>query len=267
MPTVSAQLRAARKLPPLPELGNAELNSEIGLKLREFREKRKLSVDQIAKRLHIRGHYIRALEEGRFSNIPGRIYVDGYIRNYADYLGLNGDQFLASYRGAGGGRASNDDSFLLPEITHDEMKPGRPALLLGLLLLLVIMAAWTALNREKPAQPIADIPSATASSGKALDARIVLLAKSDTLLTLVTPEGAVVQEKLLHGGDTFFVPEGILLLRSETPQAIQFFVDGRQMTPSGPSVISEAGILLDADKLLKSAGLKTTKTSTTTEGE
>ncbi len=54
--------------------------------LKEARQKAGYTVEQIAKILKIRKQYIIYLEEETFQNIPGQVYVDGYIKMYREFL-------------------------------------------------------------------------------------------------------------------------------------------------------------------------------------
>jgi hypothetical protein len=45
----------------------------------------------------IRGKYLRALEEERFDLLPSQTYVKGFLRTYADYLGLDGQLYVDEY--------------------------------------------------------------------------------------------------------------------------------------------------------------------------
>lgn len=62
---------------------------DISKILYEKRTELNISIDEVAKKLNIRGKYIRAIEEGNFEEIPGKVYTEGYIKMYLKYLGLN----------------------------------------------------------------------------------------------------------------------------------------------------------------------------------
>ncbi len=237
--------------------GDFGIYADLGAKLKDLREKRKLSLEQVSKRLKIRGHYIKALEEGQFTAIPGKIYVDGYLKNYADYLGVDGSVVMASYRGSGG-RASNDDNFMLPDVSHDEMRPSKNILLLALLLLVLMYGIWHVKHRKDVAtvEIVAEENNAPAMTAKALDARVVILAKNDVEITVLGADGVILGNKLLHSGDTFFVPADGLILKTDVPENLQLFVDGEAVSPTSKAVMTEAGILLDPKKLLTSSGFK-----------
>ena len=67
---------------------------EIGSSLREARERRGLELNEIERATRIRSRYLRALEEEQFGRLPGRAYAKGFLRTYADYLGLDADRFV-----------------------------------------------------------------------------------------------------------------------------------------------------------------------------
>jgi Helix-turn-helix domain len=70
---------------------------EIGNSLREARERQGLGYPEIELATKIRGKYIRALEEEDFTAIPGDAYIRGFLRTYAEYLGLDGDIYAEEY--------------------------------------------------------------------------------------------------------------------------------------------------------------------------
>ena len=70
---------------------------EIGYSLREARERQGLGYPEIELATKIRAKYIRALEEEDFTSIPGDAYIRGFLRTYADYLGLDGDVYVDEY--------------------------------------------------------------------------------------------------------------------------------------------------------------------------
>ena len=70
---------------------------EIGNSLREARERQGLGYPEIELAVKIRAKYIRALEEEDFTAIPGDAYIRGFLRTYAEYLGLDGDVYVDEY--------------------------------------------------------------------------------------------------------------------------------------------------------------------------
>jgi cytoskeletal protein RodZ len=70
---------------------------EIGRSLREARERRRASYSQVEQDTKIRSRYIRALEDEEFSVLPGPTYTKGFLRAYAEYLGLDGQLFIDEF--------------------------------------------------------------------------------------------------------------------------------------------------------------------------
>jgi hypothetical protein len=70
---------------------------EIGNTLREARLRRGLDIAECEAETKIRGKYLRALEDEEFDLLPAPSYVRGFLRTYADYLGLDGQLVLDEY--------------------------------------------------------------------------------------------------------------------------------------------------------------------------
>jgi len=70
----------------------------IGKHLREARENRSLTIDQVARETNISRQYITALEEDRYEAFPAEPYVIGFLRNYSDHLGLDTEGLIGKYR-------------------------------------------------------------------------------------------------------------------------------------------------------------------------
>ena len=70
---------------------------EIGTSLREARLRQGLEITDAEQATKIRGKYLRALEEERFELLPAQTYVKGFLRSYADYLGLDGELYVDEY--------------------------------------------------------------------------------------------------------------------------------------------------------------------------
>lgn len=72
--------------------------SPIGETLRAAREAKGLSLDRVSDETNIAKRYLAALESEDFSVFPGDPYAIGFLRNYADYLGLASDDLVATFR-------------------------------------------------------------------------------------------------------------------------------------------------------------------------
>jgi hypothetical protein len=70
---------------------------EIGNSLREARLRQSLDFSEIEQSTKIRGKYLRALEDEQFETLPAQTYVKGFLRSYADYLGLDGQLYVDEF--------------------------------------------------------------------------------------------------------------------------------------------------------------------------
>jgi hypothetical protein len=70
---------------------------EIGNSLREARLRRHIEFPEAEHGTKIRAKYLRALEEERFELLPSHTYIKGFLRSYAEYLGLDGQLYVDEY--------------------------------------------------------------------------------------------------------------------------------------------------------------------------
>lgn len=70
---------------------------EIGTSLREARLRQSLDFPEIEQVTKIRAKYLRALEDEQFDVLPAQTYVKGFLRSYAEYLGLDGQLYVDEY--------------------------------------------------------------------------------------------------------------------------------------------------------------------------
>ena len=82
---------------------------EIGNSLREARLRQGLDLARAESDTKIRTKYLNALEEERFEVLPGETYVKGFLRTYADYLGLDGQLYVDEYNSR---FSSGEDAFV-----------------------------------------------------------------------------------------------------------------------------------------------------------
>jgi hypothetical protein len=70
---------------------------EIGSSLREARIRQGVDLATLEQQTKIRSKYLRALEDERFELLPAHTYVKGFLRAYADELGLDGQLYVDEY--------------------------------------------------------------------------------------------------------------------------------------------------------------------------
>lgn len=71
--------------------------NEIGEKLREARESHGVSIEEAAEDLKIRPSQLKNLEEGNIKEFKDIFYVKFFVRDYAKYLGLDGEKILDDF--------------------------------------------------------------------------------------------------------------------------------------------------------------------------
>lgn len=69
----------------------------LGEKLKRLREETCITLAEISKATKIRKVYLEKLEEGRYDELPAEVYIKGFLKSYAQYLGLDSDEVLKQY--------------------------------------------------------------------------------------------------------------------------------------------------------------------------
>ena len=90
---------------------------EIGTTLREARRARGLDIPECEQRTKIRGKYLRALEAEQFDVLPSPTYVRGFLKTYADFLGLDSQLVLDEHHSRFGS---------VNPVSGEVERPGRP---------------------------------------------------------------------------------------------------------------------------------------------
>ena len=118
-------------------LGPARLGGE----LRAVRERLGWSLAEVANGLRIRLPYLEAIERGELAALPGPAYQAGFLRTYAQALGLDPEEILRRFRAEGMSVAPKSElSFLAP--VPDRAVPTGAIVLVGVVLLLVGYGLW-----------------------------------------------------------------------------------------------------------------------------
>lgn len=71
--------------------------STLGNKLRDARIEKGYTLNTLQQTTKIQKKYLVAIEEGNFQELPGNFYIRAFIKQYADVVGLNGDELLETY--------------------------------------------------------------------------------------------------------------------------------------------------------------------------
>jgi cytoskeletal protein RodZ len=80
-----------------PEQDRAAKLAELGAALRESRLTQSLSLEDVAARTLIPVRLLHAIEAGKLEKLPEPVYIQGFIRRFADALGLDGAEFARAF--------------------------------------------------------------------------------------------------------------------------------------------------------------------------
>ncbi|EKE11917.1 MAG: hypothetical protein ACD_14C00074G0002 [uncultured bacterium] len=69
----------------------------IGEQMKKLREERRLSLSEISKNTRVQVKYLEYLESGDYLKLPAQVYVKGFLRNYAIFMGISGQSLLKQY--------------------------------------------------------------------------------------------------------------------------------------------------------------------------
>ena len=75
------------------------MKEALGQQLRQAREEHQLSLEQVSKATLMRVHYLKAMEAGDFEALPSLAQARGFLRTYANYLGLDAEALLGNLEG------------------------------------------------------------------------------------------------------------------------------------------------------------------------
>ena len=138
--------------PAEPELAGPRLVHEAGggdrspvpsvcTELHEARLRGGYSVADAARVLRIQLHYLQALEDGRFDEIPGTTYTLGFLRSYAGFLGLDPNEIVDAFKREQG-LNTGEQRLAFPSPTRDSPKPKFWLVLLVLVLAGLAYGGW-----------------------------------------------------------------------------------------------------------------------------
>ena len=97
----------------------------IGEVLKRTRTRRKIDIRTVEQQTKIRIKYLRALENEEWDVLPGPAYAKGFLRTYAQFLGLDGDALVDEYRRTVEAALDADRAYLFSEpVLERRRRPG-----------------------------------------------------------------------------------------------------------------------------------------------
>lgn len=163
----------------------------VGSLLRNARLSHGLDIAQVADALRIRLSFIEAIEEGRHQDLPGPTYAVGFVRAYADYMGLDGNEIIRRYK---------EETSIVPRKAELEFPtpvsegglPTGAMILIAILLGAGVYGGWYWMSNEdrSVAQLIQDVPerfNSLLTASPDAEPVVEAAAPSDTAVTPVEP--------------------------------------------------------------------------------
>lgn len=133
-----------------PELKEkmSENEGKVGGMLHDARLKKGLKIADIAKELYIRPAYLEAIESSNYDEIPEPPYGIGFIRSYAEFLGLNSSRIVQLFKEETDANSKADDVYVL-EPQAEATVPNKKYLLVSLGAIAALYLAWFAYNESQ----------------------------------------------------------------------------------------------------------------------
>jgi cytoskeletal protein RodZ len=134
-----------------------ETVASLGNTLKSARESRGYTLEQVSNETYIAERYLQALEIEEFSIFPGESYLQGFLKTYSEYLGLNVQEVFSLYQSMRGEQEAVPTELL---VDKPPQFPFRiiPLILLGLAILAAVagLVYWIT-NRPKRVAPFVEI--------------------------------------------------------------------------------------------------------------
>jgi hypothetical protein len=219
---------------------------EIGNSLREARLRQSLDFNEVERRTKIRGKYLRALEEEHFELLPAQTYIKGFLRTYADVLGLDGQLYVDEYNSR---FVVGDDEFgLRPRRSAARQQRHRRIESNVVLIVLAAIALVTALvigawksggggTTEPQFQRPAERTGADAAQAPKVGVLLVITARRGNSLLEIHAKGATgplrYQGTLLKGGTPLKVWARRLWINVGTPENLDVTLNGHRVSLGG----------------------------------
>lgn len=113
----------------------------VGARLRAARLAAGYELSEVAQHLRLRSGHLLAIEEERFDDLPGAVYAVGYLRSYAELLGLDGEAMVRLFKDQAQG-FSAPAKLVFPTPSPEGRRPAAALIIASLVAAGAIWAAW-----------------------------------------------------------------------------------------------------------------------------
>ncbi len=214
---------------------------EIGKSLREARVRRSIEFAQAEQVTKIRGKYLRALEDEQFDVLPSQTYVKGFLRTYAEYLGLDGQLYVDEYNSRF--VAAEDPEFrprrsaARPQDRNRRLETNVVLIALAAIAIvtIVVISAWSSSGKHTGNQT-APRQAAVAKTRKVAVPTLLLKAVGGSSYAAIHrggPAGAIIFEGTLTRGHVERFSGKSFWFTVSTPENLRIEVRGKTIRLSG----------------------------------
>jgi hypothetical protein len=214
---------------------------EIGNSLREARVRQGLDYPQVELATKIRAKYIKALEEEQFGVLPAQPYVKGFLRTYAEFLGLDGQLYVDEYnsRFVSDGFDEVPAKKLSPRI-RQQRNVERKVLLFALagiaVLTALVIVAWKYGAGDSGAPSV--VPRTTPVVPLPPELRLTGIGPGTYVeVRRASPTGAVLLQATVPKGEVHIVTGKRFWLYVRRPRGVRVTLDGKPVSlPAGKNL-------------------------------
>ncbi|WP_448206036.1 helix-turn-helix domain-containing protein [Azospirillum sp. sgz302134] len=121
--------------------GSIPAGPSVSDTLRETRESLGYDLREVATMLRIRYPYLVAIETGRFDELPGTAYAAGFLRSYAECLGLDPEAIINRYKEEAAGKTRGQQLYFPTPVPEGRI-PGGTVLLGTMVLAGIVYGGW-----------------------------------------------------------------------------------------------------------------------------
>jgi cytoskeletal protein RodZ len=221
---------------------------EIGNSLREARMRRQIDFPQAEASTKIRGKYLRALEDEQFELLPAETYVKGFLRTYAEYLGLDGQLYVDEYNSRfvtgeeyeARRHARRSTARLQRRSRRTETTVVLIALAAIAILTVIVISAWTSSNGNAPTKAQRTTAAKTPKVTPPLLSVTALRGSTHVTARLGSATGTIKFDGTLQKGDDDLAIRGKRLwVTIDSPENVRLEVRGKRVHVPGlrPRVI------------------------------
>jgi cytoskeleton protein RodZ len=156
----------------------------LGDRFRSAREARGLSLSDVSEQIRIRSVYLAAIEEENWSAVGAPVYIRGFLRTYARFLGLDPEGVVAAFNGEVPGAQTASQADNEPSRASDTARAARPSgpyliWIAGIIAVLLVAfvvynevtmhrSATVVIETAAPSATPSELPSNAPSAGAAL---------------------------------------------------------------------------------------------------